>query len=77
MRGKLRSMEYDSAFHAVHIEYVRLRWRNNDDSYGARPEQIRAGIANLLSYRTYLTDHGRELLEELDELSDKAGAPVT
>lgn len=67
--GTQRTLEYDTAFHGVHVEYV--RWRYGVAGSGAATTggpAIRASVASLLAHRGHLTDHGAQLLSDLDRL---------
>lgn len=62
-------MEYDTAFHAAHIHYLRLR-----AARATHPDfsSVRSVVAEMLEYPGHLTDHGRELLRDLDGLAASA-----
>lgn len=65
--GTVQPTEYDTAFHAVHVEYLRLR-RDGADLTGPAGQPVRDGIAALLAHPGHLTGHGTALLTELCEL---------
>jgi hypothetical protein len=75
VRGTAKVMEYDSAFHAVHVEYMRLRGGSGSDPAAAvRAQELRRSISELLAYPSYLSDHGKALLVELDTLTAELDA---
>lgn len=65
--GAQRQLEYDTAFHGVHVEYA--RWRHGVDGSGVPVTDgpaLRQSIAALLAHRQLLTDHGAQMLNDLD-----------
>jgi len=67
--GELRRMPYDEPFHAVFLEYVwLLSPLRSAASERSDNKQVRASIGKLLAHAELHTEHGRQLLEELDGL---------
>lgn len=64
-------MEYDTAFQAAHIEHMRLlSAQTPPEAFAA----VRAVVAEMLEYPGHVTEHGRAMLESLDQL---AASPLT
>jgi len=67
-------MEFDTAFHAAHIEYLRIRSVHLATGRVGDLTAVRRVIAEMQEHPDLLTEHGSALLRELDRLAAGADA---
>ncbi len=67
-------MEFDTAFHAAYIEYLRIRSAHLTTGHVGDLAAVRKVIAEMREHPDHVTEHGNALLRELDRLAADADA---